>query len=321
MMLSRKTTLTMIIVMVLSMLMASLVADHFRIDQLSRILVYIILVVSLDLLVGYTGLVSVGHAAFFGCAVYIAALLADRLSLTNPLLVLPLSVFGAGLLALLIGLLTLRLQGVYYIMATLAFTQIVFYLLHDTKFVGGSDGILVSDDIVLSLMGHPLMNLSNLHQRFYFTLLMAAAVMFGLFLLVGSPFGRVLQGIRENERRMRALGYKVALYKLVAFTLAGMLSGMAGYLYFCLTGFADPTLTNWLHSAQLLIITALGGAGTLVGPALSAVIFTLFVDWSSEITEHWKLYLGLIVVVLTLFGRIFVQTIVVRLMSGAGKNA
>lgn len=319
-MLSRKTILAMIVVMLLSMLLASLVADNFRIDQLTRILVYVILVVSLDLLVGYTGLVSVGHAAFFGCSVYIAALLADRLSITNPLFVLPVSIFGAGLLAFLIGLLTQRLQGVYYIMATLAFTQIVFYLLHDTKFVGGSDGILVSDDIVFYLMGHSVVNLSNLHHRFYFTLFMTAVVMIGLFFVVGSPFGHVLQGIRQNERRMKALGYKVALYKLAAFTLAGMLSGVAGYLYFCLTGFADPTLTNWLHSAQLLIITALGGAGTLVGPALSAVIFTLFVDWSSEITEHWKLYLGVIVVVLTLFGRLFVRTIANRFVSEVGKD-
>lgn len=319
-MLSRKTILAMIVIMLLSMLLASLVADNFRIDQLTRILVYVILVVSLDLLVGYTGLVSVGHAAFFGCSVYIAALLADRLSITNPLFVLPMSIFGAGLLAFLIGLLTQRLQGVYYIMATLAFTQIVFYLLHDTKFVGGSDGILVSDDIVFYLMGHSVVNLSNLHHRFYFTLFMTAVVMIGLFFVVGSPFGHVLQGIRQNERRMKALGYKVALYKLAAFTLAGMLSGVAGYLYFCLTGFADPTLTNWLHSAQLLIITALGGAGTLVGPALSAVIFTLFVDWSSEITEHWKLYLGVIVVVLTLFGRLFVRTIANRFVSEVGKD-
>lgn len=299
----RKASSLLFLLLFAAMALLPLFMDHFRIDQFSRILVYIILVVSLDLLVGFTGLVSVGHAAFFGVAVYVAALLADRLDIGNALIALPASVILSALLALVVGLLTLRLRGVYYIMVTLAFTQIVFFILHDSTWTGGSDGILVLSDIRLAIGNWELIDLSNLYERYYFSWGLTVLVVFLLYRLVDSPFGRVLQGIRANERRMQAMGYPVHRYKLTAFVIAGAMSGLAGYLYFTLTSFADPTLTYWLHSAQLLIITALGGAGTLIGPAIGAVVFTLFVDWSSELTDHWKLFLGLIIVIVTLYGR------------------
>jgi branched-chain amino acid transport system permease protein len=273
----------------------------FRVDQLTRILIYVILAASLDLMVGYTGMVNLGHAAFFGLAAYTGALLADKAGISNVLIALPASLFVAAAAALIAGALTARLRGIYFIMATLAFTQIVYFLLNDSTWAGGSDGILVSTSLKAGIGGVTLLNLSNPRERFYVTLAIATLVLLGLSRLVDSPFGRVLQGIRENDQRMRALGYAAGRFKLACFIISGTLSGLAGYLYFTLTSFADPTLTYWLHSAQILVMTVLGGMGTLVGPAIGVAFFTFFIDWASELTEHWKLYLGLAVVSATLF--------------------
>jgi branched-chain amino acid transport system permease protein len=159
----------------------------------------------------------------------------------------------------------------------------------------------VTADIEAKAWGTVLLNLGDARQRFYFTLAVTAVTLITLFRIVDSPFGRVLQGIRENEQRMASLGYRVRRFKLAAFVISGTLSGLAGYLYFTLTAFADPTLAFWLHSAQILVMTVLGGLGTLIGPAAGAAILTLFIDWCSEQTEHWKLYLGILIVAFTLY--------------------
>jgi branched-chain amino acid transport system permease protein len=273
----------------------------FRVEQLTRILIYVILAASLDLMVGYTGMVNLGHAAFFGLAAYTAALLADKAGISNVLIALPASLLVAAAASLLAGVLTVRLRGIYFIMATLAFTQIVYFLLNDSTWAGGSDGILVSVTMKAEIGGVTLLNLSDSRERFYVTLATATLVVLGLSRVVDSPFGRVLQGIRENDQRMRALGYPVSRFKLACFVIGGTLSGLAGYLYFTLTSFADPTLSYWLQSAQILVMTVLGGIGTLLGPAIGVALFTLFIDWASELTEHWKLYLGLAIVVAALF--------------------
>jgi branched-chain amino acid transport system permease protein len=273
----------------------------FRVEQLTRILIYVILAASLDLMVGYTGMVSLGHAAFFGLAAYTGALLADKAGISNVLIALPASLLVAAAASLIAGALTVRLRGIYFIMATLAFTQIVYFLLNDSSWAGGSDGILVSVTMKAEIGGFTLLNLSDPRERFYAALAAATLALLGLSRVVDSPFGRVLQGVRENDQRMRALGYPVSRFKLTCFVISGTLAGLAGYLYFTLTGFADPTLSYWLHSAQILVMTVLGGIGTLLGPAIGVAFFTLFIDWASELTEHWKLFLGLAIVAATLF--------------------
>jgi branched-chain amino acid transport system permease protein len=137
---------------------------------------------------------------------------------------------------------------------------------------------------------------------------------------VESPFGKVIQGIRSNEKRMRALGYPVARYKLVCFVIAGTLGGLAGYLYFALTSFVDPTLIDWLQSAQLLVIVILGGLGTLIGPALGALVLIVFIDQMSELTEHWRLYLGVLVLAMTLYGRGGLFGVGARLLGSLGRR-
>jgi branched-chain amino acid transport system permease protein len=266
----------------------------------TRILIYAIFAMSLDLLVGYCGLVSLGHAAFFGAAAYATALLSAKLGVTNVLISLPLSVLAAAVVAMVIGLLTLRTSGIYFIMATLAFAQMLFFLVNDNDFFGGSDGILLLKHFTV---GPGWLDASDPAIRFRIVLAATAAVFVTLSYLVRSPFGRALQGIKSNERRMRALGYSVARYKLACFAIGGALAGLAGHLYVLLTSLADPSIVDWTHSAQVLMMVILGGLGTLIGPMIGAFLLIELIDQVAELTEHWKLVVGVVVVVATLFGR------------------
>lgn len=292
----------------------------FYVAQFTRILVYAIFAMSLDLLVGYAGLVSLGHAAFFGVAAYSAALLANKFDIGNVFIGLPISLAAAAVAAAIIGALSLRASGVYFIMVTLAFAQMVYFIVHDNDFFGGSDGILVFVGFKAQIGDLVLLNLGDATTRYFFTLGTAALTFIFLQRLVRSPFGKVIQGIRSNERRMRALGYPVGRYKLVCFIIAGTIGGLAGYLYFLLTNFVDPTVVDWLHSAQLLVIVILGGMRTLAGPALGALLLILFIDQTSELTEHWKLYLGILVLAVTLYARGGLLGVITRLVRAAGRH-
>lgn len=287
----------------LALLLVPLSGSEFYVSQFTRILVYAIFAMSLDLLIGYTGLVSLGHAAFFGFAAYSAALLADKFGIGNVLIGLPVSLLVAAIASAIIGVLSLRASGVYFIMVTLAFAQMLYFVVNENDFFGGTNGILVFVELKAQVGNLVLLDIGKPLQRYYFTLVIAGLVLFGLHQLVRSPFGKVIQGIRSNERRMRALGYSVGRYKLLCFVIAGTIGGLAGYLYFALTSFVDPTLIDWLQSAQLLMIVILGGLGTLIGPALGALVFILFIDQAASLTEHWKLYLGVVVIAVTLFAR------------------
>lgn len=267
--------------------------------HVTRILIYIIFALSLDLLVGYSGLISLGHAAYFGVAAYVTALLSAKAGITNIIFVLPLSILGAAVTALAIGLLTLRTVGVYFIMATLAFAQMLFFLVNDNDFFGGSDGILLLKHYNLG----GWLDMSAPVPRYYFTVAAAATTFILLYFLVRSPFGRVLQGIKSNERRMQALGYPIARYKLACFIIGGMLAGLAGHLYVLLTSLTDPSIIDWTHSAQVLMMVILGGRGTLVGPAFGAFLLIELIDQAAEVTDHWKLIIGAAVIAVTLFGK------------------
>lgn len=294
--------LAIVIALVCALLLPAVGSD-FYIAQGTRILIYAIFAMSLDLLVGYAGLVSLGHAAFFGLSAYTAALLADKLGISNVFFALPLSILVAAVGAVIIGFLSLRTSGVYFIMVTLAFAQMLYFVVNENDFFGGTNGILAYADLHAKIGDLVLLDLGNPIQRYVFTLVASIATLWFLVRLVRSPFGRVIQGIRSNERRMRALGYPIQRYKLVCFVIAGCLAGLAGYLYFVLTSFVDPTIIYWLQSAQLLVIVILGGLGTLTGPVIGAAVFIVFADVMAIQTEHWKLYLGILVIVITLYAR------------------
>jgi branched-chain amino acid transport system permease protein len=283
-----------------------LIGSPFYLQVFSKIMIMAIFAISLDLLVGYTGLVSLGHSAYFGLAGYVLALVSPQYEAANLLLTLPLAMLAAGAVALVIGILVLRTSGVYFIMVTLAFAQMLYYLFHDTKLGGGSDGIYIYVKPELSIAGIRLLNLDNPAQFYYLIFGLMLAVYFVLRIILRSPFGHALVGIKANEHRMHSLGFQVFWYKLGAFVLAGMLAGLAGYLAACQFGYVNPEILSWHNSGNVLMMLLLGGMGNLYGAIVGAFSLVLIQElFSSEalfgaIAKHWQLAMGIFIVLVVL---------------------
>ena len=274
-----------------------LVAGNFGVDLVTKIMIYAIFALSLELLVGGTGLVCFGHAAFFGIGAYATVLLSPESDPGSVLLLLAAAVLGAGLYALAVGALSLRTKGVYFIMVTLAFAQMAYYVVHDTPLGGGTDGIYLNVKPVLG----PI-DLDGPLTLYFFTLATLVGV-FGLLALVSrSRFGRALAGIRVNEQRMRATGFSTYPYKLAAFTLSGALAGLAGFLFAVKDGFVNPEMMSWHLSGSVLIMIILGGIGHLRGALIGAFAFALLQEFfKSEaifgaFAKHWHLGLGVTII-------------------------
>ena len=274
-----------------------LAAGSYGIDLVTKIMVYAILALSLELLVGTTGLVCFGQAAFFGIGAYAAVLLSGQVDVPQVAWLLPACVAAAALYALAVGALSLRTKGVYFIMVTLAFAQMAYYVVHDTPLGGGTDGIYLNNVPMLGPLdlGKPL-------PLYGFTLACLAAVFGFLALLLRSPFGRALAGIRVNEQRMRATGFSTYPYKLAAFTLSGGIAGLAGFLFAVKDGFVNPELLSWHLSGAVLVMIILGGLGHLRGALIGAFAFALLQEFfKSEaifgaFAKHWHLGLGLTII-------------------------
>ena len=273
----------------------------FYVELTTKIMIMAIFALSLDLLVGWTGLVSFGHAAYFGVGAYALAMLSPKAAAVGLWSSLALAVGAAALCALVVGVFVLRTRGIYFIMVTLAFAQMFYFVFHDTKIGGGSDGRYVNVRPDASILGFTPIDLDKPVQLYYGVLVLLVLVFVFLQLLLRSPFGRALQGIRANEQRMRALGFPVGRYKLAAFTIAGALAGLAGYLLAAQTGFVNPELVAWNQSGNVLLMVILGGAGTPYGPIVGAFALTLLHELFSTITTHWQLWLGIAIVLIVLF--------------------
>jgi len=274
------------------------IAGSYGIDLVSKIMVYAIFALSLELLVGTTGLVCFGQAAFFGIGAYAAVLLSSQGDVPSLLWLLPACVLAAAAYALAVGALSLRTKGVYFIMVTLAFAQMAYYVVHDTPLGGGTDGIYLNVKPVLGT----LLDLDRPLVLYGFTLGCLVAVFGFLALLLRSPFGRALAGIRVNEQRMRATGFSTYPYKLAAFTLSGGIAGLAGFLFAIKDGFVNPELLSWHLSGAVLIMIILGGLGHLRGALIGAFAFALLQEFfKSEavfgaFAKHWHLGLGLTII-------------------------
>lgn len=288
----------------LALALLPLFAEKYYIQLFTKMMIMAIFAMSLDLLVGYTGLVSLGHAAFFGVAGYMLAFAAPQYQSANLWLSLPLAMGCSALLALVIGTLALRTSGIYFIMVTLAFAQMVFFLFHDTEIAGGADGIYVYAKPVATIAGWQPFTLEN-HTHFFFVVLVLLVLVYaGLRLLLDSLFGHVIVGIRVNEQRMRSLGYRTYRYKLVCFVLAGALAGMAGYFAAAQFGFVSPETLGWHQSGAVLMMVILGGMGTLTGAVVGAFAMMLLElglqdlpDLGGiELAKHWQLFLGAFIV-------------------------
>jgi branched-chain amino acid transport system permease protein len=266
-------------------------------DRLGEIAVWAIFAMSLDLLVGYAGMVSLGHALFFGLGAYAMAILTAMLQFPPALAVLG-ALAASSLTAALVGALVVRLHGVFFIMITLAFGQMGWaYFARDRLFggVGGMSGVKHLD---LSSVG---LDLANPADFALFALGLAALVYLALRVLTASPFGHVLVAIRENEHRTRALGCPVQRYKLAAFTIAGAVAGLAGSLAAQRTGFVSPDLLVWTTSGEALIMVIVGGLASLVGPAAGAAAWVFLHHSLSALTPYWGVPMGLFFVAVVLF--------------------
>ncbi len=275
-----------------------LAAGSYGIDLVSKIMVYAIFALSLELLVGTTGLVCFGQAGFFGIGAYAAVMLSPTSDAASLLWLLPACVGAAALYALAVGALSLRTKGVYFIMVTLAFAQMAYYVVHDTPFGGGTDGIYLNVKPALGT----LLDLDKPLVLYGFTLACLVGSFGFLALLLRSPFGRALAGIRVNEQRMRATGFSTYPYKLAAFTLSGAIAGLAGFLFAVKDGFVNPELISWHQSGAVLIMIILGGLGHLRGALIGAFAFALLQEFfRSEaifgaFAKHWTLGLGLTII-------------------------
>src|SRR3954447_26263462 len=277
---------------------ASVAEAPFYIGLFSRVMIFAIAAVSLDLTLGYAGLVSFGHAAYFGIGTYAVGILAFH-GIGNGFVHFAAAFLAAAVAALAIGFVSLRTTGVYFIMITLAFSQMVYFFGVSLNQYGGDDGLNITrhSDFGSALdLDHPVI-------LYYFVF---ASLLLFLFLgnrIVHSRFGMVLQGVRSNERRMIALGFPTFRYKLAAFVMAGAVCGVAGALFANLTLFVSPSIMHWTRSGEIMMMVILGGIASLIGPVFGAAAYLILESVLSRLTEHWQAVLGPLLILVVLFSK------------------
>lgn len=272
--------------------------DPFMLTLFTRIVIMAIAAISLNLILGYGGLVSFGHAAYIGVGGYTVGIMAAS-GITNGWLQWPLAILMSGFVALLIGLLSLRTKGIFFIMITLALAQLIYYLGNGAYAYGGDDGLTILQRSQFS----GLIDLSNRPSLYWLCWVLLAAVLYLSHRIINSRFGMVIQGARSNDRRMATLGYPVFRYRLTAFVIAGMICGLAGVLTATNTDFISPAMMHWTRSGDLIVMVVLGGMGNLFGPLFGSVIFLLLEEILSGWTEYWKIVFGPILLLVVIFAR------------------
>jgi branched-chain amino acid transport system permease protein len=285
----------LLLVLIAFPVLAPLLGGDFYLGLASRILIFALAATSLNLILGFGGLVSFGHAAYVGVGAYTAAV-ALQAGITSAWLAWPLAMVVAALFALVIGAISLRTRGVYFIMITLAFAQMLYYLAISTKAYGGDDG--------LSLPGRPTLGggLDLADDRVFYgvTLLLATLALLFVWRLLNARFGHALQAMRENEQRMEAVGFAVYRHRLIAFVIAGALAGLSGALLASLGNFVSPAMMQWSQSGVLMVMVILGGVGHLWGGVVGAVVFLLLEEVLSTYTVYWQFVLGAVLLAVVL---------------------
>lgn len=284
-----------------ALLLFPFVGTPFYVDMVARMMILAMFAMSLDLLQGVTGLVSLGHAAYFGLAGYVLAFVSPADAPVSFWWSLPLATLASGLAALIIGFFVVRTHGIYFIMVTMAFAQMIYYLFFDNKALGGSDGVYINAKPSLALGGWEPLSLDSKLTFYYLCVVLMLLVYVFLRRLLWSPFGRALSGIRVNEHRMRAIGFNTFGYKLAAFTLAGALAGVAGYLWGAQTGFLNPDLMGFHMSAHAIMMVILGGMGNFAGAIVGAFAFEYTLHVFKDLSKHWQLLMGVFIVLVVIF--------------------
>lgn len=286
----------LVILLLLPLASALLASDGYILGMGARIMIFAIAALSLDLLVGYAGLVSFGHAAFIGLGAYAVGILSAH-GIDDFLISLPVAVIVAALFAYLTGAICLRTKGVHFIMITLAFGQMTFFLASSLAPYGGDDGLTLqarNQFAGLALFENP--------RNFYFLVLASLVGIYGLCrAIVHARFGRVLRGTRENSTRMASMGFNVHRYQHLAYVIAGAIAGFAGALLANAAEFVSPAYMSWQRSGELIIMVIIGGIGRLNGALLGAGVLLLLEEFLSGFTEHWRVILGPLLVLIAIF--------------------
>lgn len=288
----------LLVALALLPLYAQLAHDRFLLTLFTRIVILAMAAVSLNLILGFGGMMSFGHAAYLGIGGYAVGMLAHE-HVYSGFVQWPVALGASALFALVIGALSLRTRGVYFIMITLAFAQMAYYVVSGIARYGGDDGLTIYKR---SQFVAPL-DLSNKTQFYYVCLVLLFGAIYLVWRLINSRFGLALQGIRSNELRMRAIGFPTYRYRLTAFVIAGTLCGLAGALLANHTDFVSPAMMYWTRSGDLIIMVVLGGMGSAIGPVIGAVALLVLEETLSGITEYWQIILGPLLLLVVLFAR------------------
>ena len=311
----QRTTLSLVMVALFlgGLPIAALFFDQiYLVSLMSRVLIYALAAVSLDLLLGYGGLISLGHAAFVGIGAYVVGIGFFHASEMEPLMqwpllingtenglfILPLAALVSAFFAMIIGAMSLRTKGMHFIMITLAFAQMLYYLFVSLEKYGGSDGLSL-----YSRSSIPGMDLGSDIQFYYLCFGLLIVFLICAERLVRSRFGLIVRGARDNARRIQALGIHAFRYQLVLFMIAGAGAGLAGALLANQTEYVSPGLLHWTLSGELMVMVILGGLGTLYGPILGAAAFLLMEETLAMYTEHWMIYMGPFLILVVLFAK------------------
>ena len=278
----------------------------FYLDLATRLVCLAIAAVSLNLILGYGGMVSFGHAVFIGIGAYAVGIPAyhatngefELIATYNGFFHIVLAVVLSSLFALVTGAISLRTKGIHFIMITMAFGQMIFFFLVSLETYGGDDGLTI--DIRSEL---PAINLDNAVQMFAVCYVIMLLVIYALHRIVNSRFGMVLQGAKDNEERMRAMGFDTFKYRLTAYVIAGALCGLSGALLGNFTTFISPEMIDWTRSGELIFMVLLGGSGTLVGPIIGAAVFVVVEEILSSFTIYWHLPFGIMLILSVMFAR------------------
>ena len=275
-------------------LVAPLLDLTFYVSFVRRVLIFALAASSLNLILGYGGMVALGHAAFFGAGAYVVAMLSVE-GVSNALIAWPVAILVTALLALFVGIVSLRTRGVYFIMITLAFAQMVYYIFISLRKYGGEDGVNLSSHSKL-----PWIDLADDNSFYYFVLVVVLASLWVMNRFVQARFGQALQGIRENESRMEAMGYPVLRIKLLAFVIAACFAALAGILLANHNLFVSPSLMHWTESANLIIMVIVGGMGLRYGGLVGAAVMLTLEEFLRLYTDYWHMPLGVLLLAIVL---------------------
>jgi branched-chain amino acid transport system permease protein len=288
----------LLLALVLLPVYVEITGSRFLLTLFTRIVILALAAVSLNLILGYGGMMSFGHAAYLGIGGYSVGILAFE-GVTSGFVQWPVALLVSALFALVIGALSLRTRGVYFIMITLAFAQMAYYIVAGLARYGGDDGLTIEKRSQF----FPPLNLSNKMQFYYLCLTLLFASIYLVWHIVNSRFGLAVQGARSNDTRMRAIGFPTYRYKLTCFVIAGTLCGLSGALLANHTDFVSPGMMYWTRSGDLIIMVVLGGMGSTFGPLFGAVALLVLEEVLSGITEYWQIILGPLLLLVVLFAR------------------